>query len=106
MKYLILLPVLALAACGSDEVEKPVTFVEPSYKPIEEVIQVSTKAGNLVVLNTPEPVVVEVETPAPEPVVVESIVVEEAAPEPVVVEETAPVIEESVEVSLDTTPEV
>lgn len=106
MKYLILLPVLALVACGSDEVEKPVTFVEPSYKPIEEVVQVSTKAGKLVVLDTPEPVVVEVETPAPELVVVESIAVEEVAPEPVVVEETAPVIEESVEVSLDTTPEV
>ena len=94
MKYLILLPVLALAACGSDEAEEAATLVEPAYKPIEEVIQVTTKAGNLVVLNTPEPVVVE------------SIVVEEVAPEPVVVEETAPVIEESVEVSLDTTPEV
>lgn len=94
MKYLILLPVLALAACGTDEAEETAALVEPAYKPIEEVIQVTTKAGNLVVLNTPEPVVVE------------SIAVEEAAPEPVVVEETVPVIEESVEVSLDTTPEV
>lgn len=105
--------VLFLTACDSTEKEVPL-YVEPSYKPIEEVIQVTTKAGKLVIINEPTvepvPVVVQVEAVETVPVVVQ---VEEVEPVPVVeqveVEEVVEVVETIgavEEIVLDTTEEL
>jgi hypothetical protein len=106
MKHLILLPIIALAACSTQE--EPVQIAPESVQVVEEVapIIVTTKAGKLVVVEepeaTPEPIVVEVVEPTPEPVEVEVEVVEEPV-EVEVVEEPAPVVEEEVEIVVDNT---